>query len=69
MARASGQHGGVGRYTSLPHTTKNKDNNQLKNKKQELPENRTVWKSKNQGVQEETFIQIGRRGGARKQER
>ena len=41
-----------------------KDNNQFKRKKQpELPENQTVWKSDNQGVKEETFIQAGRRGG------
>ena len=28
-----------------------------------MPENRTVWKSDNQGVKEETLIQTGRRGG------
>ena len=28
-------------------------------------ENQTVWKSDNQGVKEETFIQTGRRGGDR----
>ena len=28
-----------------------------------MPENQTVWKSNNQGVKEETFIQTGRRGG------
>ena len=28
-----------------------------------MPENQTVWKSDNQGVQEETFIQTGRREG------
>ena len=40
-----------------------KDNNKFINKKQpELTENRTVWKSDNQGVKEETFIQTGRRG-------
>ena len=40
-----------------------KDNNKFKNKiKPELPENQTVWKSNNQGVIEETFIQTGRRG-------
>ena len=39
---------------------------QFKNKKQpELTENRTVWKSDNQGDKEETFIQTGRRGGER----
>ena len=36
---------------------------QFKNKKQpELAENRTVWKSDNEGDKEETFIQISRRG-------
>ena len=36
---------------------------QFKNKKQpELTESRTVWKSSNQVVKEETFIQTGRRG-------
>ena len=41
-----------------------KHNNQFKNRKQpELPENQTVWKSDNQGVKKETFIQTGRRGG------
>ena len=36
-------------------------NNHLKAKKQpELPENQTVWKSDNQGVKEETFIQTCR---------
>ena len=35
---------------------------QFKNKKPELPENRTVRKSENQGDKEETFIQTGRRG-------
>ena len=49
--------------TLPPRTTKKKDNNKFKNKKQELTENRTVWKSDNQGVKEGTFIQTGRRGG------
>ena len=41
-----------------------KDNNKFKNKKQpELPEYQTVWKSDNQVVKEETFNQMGRRGG------
>ena len=41
-----------------------KGQQQFKNKKQpELTENRTVWKSDNQGDKEETFIQTGRRGG------
>ena len=43
-----------------------KDNNKFKNRKQpELPENRTVWKSDNQEVKEETFIQTSRKGGNR----
>ena len=41
-----------------------KDNNKFKKKiKTELPENPTVWKSDNQGVKKETFIQMV--GGAR----
>ena len=28
-----------------------------------MPENQTVWKSNNQGVKEETFIQTGRKAG------
>ena len=41
-----------------------KDYNQFINRKQpEVPENQTLWKSNNQGVQEEIFIQTGRRGG------
>ena len=38
------------------------DNKEFKNKKQpELTDNRTAWRSDNQGV-EETFIQTSRRG-------
>ena len=49
-----------------PRTTKRKDNNKFKSKKQpELTENQTVGKSNNQGVKEEAFIQTGRRGGDR----
>ena len=41
-----------------------KEVQQFKNKKQpELTENRTVWKSDNQGDKEETFIQTSRWGG------
>ena len=37
---------------------------QFKNKNQpELTENRTVWKSDDQGDKEEAFIQTGSRGG------
>ena len=57
-----GQDGGIGRHTALHN--KKKDNNKFKNKKQpELTENQTVWKSDNQGVKEEIFIQTGRRDG------
>ena len=46
----------------LPRTTEIRTKTNLKTKEQpELPENQTVWKSDNQGVKEETFIQIGRR--------
>ena len=46
-----------------------KENNKFKNKKQpELTGNQTVWKTDNQGVKEETFIQTGRRGRDRQTE-
>ena len=55
--KSTSQDGGVGRYTLLFYTTK------LKTKSQpELPENQTLWKSDNQGVKEETFNQMGRKG-------
>ena len=45
------------------HTTKRRTTTNLKTKtQQELTENQTVWKSNNQGIKEETFIQTGRRG-------
>ena len=60
----SGQDEGVGRYTLPLCTIKRRTTTNFKNKKQpELTENRTVWKSDNQGVKEETFIQTSRRGG------
>ena len=44
--------------------TQPKKGQQFKNKKHpELTENRTVWKSDNQGDKEETLTQTGRRGG------
>ena len=59
----SGQDGGIGRHTVPPRTTKRRTTTNLKTKKQsELPGNRTLWKFDNQGVEEETFIQTGRRG-------
>ena len=58
------QDGGVGRHIVPPHTTKRSTTTNLKTKNnQKLPENQTVWKSNNQGVKEETFIQTGRRRG------
>ena len=57
----SSQYGGIGRHCASSH--QKKDSNKFKNgKKPELTENQTVWKSNNQGVKEETFIQTGRRG-------
>ena len=45
------------------HNRKKDNNNKFKNKKQpQLPENKTVWKSNNQVVKEETFIHTGKRG-------
>ena len=50
----------------LPHTTKIRTTGKFKNIKQpELLENRTVWKSDNQGVKEETFTQTGMRDADR----
>ena len=47
-----------------PCTTKRRTTTNLKTEKDpELPENRTVRKSDNQGFKEETFIQLGRRSG------
>ena len=44
--------------------TQPKGQQQFNNKKQpELTENRTAWKSDNQGDTEEAFIQTSRRGG------
>ena len=61
-AGTSSQDGGVGRHTVPPHTT-NRRITTIKKKKTELTENRTIWKSDNQGVKEATFIQTGRGGG------
>ena len=64
ILQTSDQDGGVGRHTVSPRTTKRRTATNLKTKKQpKLTENRTVWKSDNQGVKEETFIQTGGRGG------
>ena len=58
-----GQDGCVGRYTLPSCTTKRRTTNLKKKQKTQMPENRTVWKSDNHRVKEETFIQTGRRGG------
>ena len=58
----SSQDGCVGRYTVPPRTTKTRSTTNLKTKTQrELTENQTEWKSDNQGIKEETFIQTCRR--------
>ena len=60
----SGQDGGVGRYTLPPCTTKQRTATHLKTKNnQNWQKIELVWKSNNQGVKEEPFIQTGRRGG------
>ena len=52
------------RWTHCASSHNQKDNNEFKHKNQpELTENRTVWKSDNQGVKEETLTQTGRGGG------
>ena len=62
MWYTSGQDGDVGRHTVPPCTTKRRTTTNLKTKNKHLPENQTVWKSDNQGVKEEAFIQTARRG-------
>ena len=64
VLRSSSQDRGIGRYASLPHTTKRKITTNLTTTKK--PQNcqkiELYWKSKKQGVKEETFIQTVRRG-------
>ena len=63
-SKSSGQDGDMGRYASLPLTTKRSTTTNLKTKEQpEWPENQTVRKPNNQVVKKETFIQTARRGG------
>ena len=58
----SSQHGDSWKCFTFSHNQK-EDNNQFKNKNQpQLLGNQTIWKSNNQGVKVETFIQTGRRG-------
>ena len=57
----SGQDGGIGRHTVPPDTTKRRTTNLKTKNNQNCSENRTVWKSDNQGDKEETFTQTGRR--------
>ena len=54
----SSQDGGVSRHTVPPPTTKRRTKTILKNKLMELTENRTVWKSDNQGVKENTLSRL-----------
>ena len=56
----SGQDGGIDGHTVPPPTTKRRTTTNLKTKKTTRTD-RTVWKSDNQGVKEETFIHTGRR--------
>ena len=56
------QDGGIGRHTVPPCTTKRTTTNLNTKKQPELTDNQTVWKSSNQGVKKETFIQTSRRG-------
>ena len=60
--QTSSQDGVISRYTFPPHTTKRRTTTNLKTKNNQ---NWTLWKSNNQGVKEETFIQTGTRGGNR----
>ena len=61
---SSGQDGGVGEFWLRLLAQPKEGQQQFKNKKQpELTDNRTAWKSDNQGDKEETFIQTSRRGG------
>ena len=69
LSESSGQDEGVGRYTSalLPCINERRITTNLKTLATRLPEKQIVWKSNNQGVKEETFIQTGRRSGDRQQ--
>ena len=51
-----------------PCTTETRTTTNLNKTPQELTENRTIWKSDNQEVKEETFIQTGRRSRDRQPE-
>ena len=60
----SSQHGSIGKHALPPCTTTEKITTKLQNTYHPEPsENQAVWKSDNQGFQEATFIQKGRRGG------
>ena len=61
--RTTSQDGGIGRHTVPSHTTKRRTTTNLKTKTTRTDRNQTVWKSDNQRVKEETFVQTGRRGG------
>ena len=56
--------GGVGKHGLPPCTTTAKIKTKLQNSSHpESSENQAVWKFRNQGIKEVTFIQMGRRGG------
>ena len=57
----SGQDGGIGRYACF-FTQPKKEQQQIQKQKATRNARKSVWKSNNQGVNEETFIQTGRRG-------
>ena len=64
--RTPGPEGRVDKQTHCVSSHNQKKDNKFKNKKQpNLPENKTVWKSDNQEVKEETFNQTSRRSGVR----
>ena len=54
---------GIGRYTVPPHTAKRTTTNLKTKNNQNCQKNQTLWKSDNQGIKEEKFIQTGRRDG------
>ena len=60
----SSQDGGIGKHGSPSCTTTAKITTKLQNNYHpESSENRAVWEPDNQGINEVTLFQIGRRGG------
>ena len=60
--RTFDQVGGIGGYSLPPHTTKRRTTTNLKTENNPKCQ-KIEWKSNNQGVKAETFIQTSRRGG------